>query len=514
MARMTRRDFALGLAAGGAAMFVPGCGGAGKAATTGVRRTAAAVAAGDPLRVLAGELRGPLLRPGDAAYEQARLPFNQRYDDRRPRAVAQPLDARDVQTIVRWAVKSRVRLAARSGGHSYAGYSTIQDGVLVDLSRLKGVALHRGSGTVTIGAGSQLLDVYSDLARSGLTIPAGTCPSVGIGGHLQGGGMGLAGRQLGLACDRLRAARIVTADGRALRCDAKTHPDLFWALRGGGGGSFGIVTSFELAPHAVSQASWFVCSWPWAAASDALDAWQRFAPHAPAALTSILSLGTGAGSPTVSALGQYFGAEAQLRSLLAPLTSVAGASLTTGTSAYLDLMLRWAGCLDRGYTACHTEGTHPGGVLPRDRFAAKSDYVDKPLDSAGRQALVAAVERRQATPQYGSGALVIDSYGGAINKVAPDHTAFVHRHQLFSVQQIAYFGPAGEAASLDWLRSVHAALRPHASGQAYQNYIDPELAGWRRAYYGSNYHRLTHVKRRYDPADFFRFAQSIKPAAS
>jgi FAD/FMN-containing dehydrogenase len=365
---------------------------------------------------------------------------------------------------------------------------------------------------VTIGPGSQLVDVYRDLSAHGLTIPAGTCPSVGIGGHLLGGGMGLAGRKLGLACDRLRGARIVTADGRVLHCTARSHPDLFWALRGGGGGNFGIVTSFELAPYAVRQASWFVISWPWASAADALDAWQHLVPHAPPELTSIITLGTGGSSPTVTAVGQYFGSESALLSLASPLTRLAGASLSSGTSGYLDLMLRWAGCLDRGYTACHTEGTRPGGVLPRDRFAAKSDYFDKPLDAAGRQAVVSAVDRRQATPADGSGALVIDSYGGAINAVKPDRTAFIHRKQLFSVQQIAYFGPAAQGASLAWLRSVHDALRPHASGQAYQNYIDPELAGWRRAYYGSNYKRLTQVKRKYDPDNLFRFAQSIHPA--
>jgi FAD/FMN-containing dehydrogenase len=510
MDRITRRDFAWRAAAGGAALLFGGC--AGSSFSKRPPRTAAAVAAGNPLRALARDLRGPLLLPTDAAYAQARLPFNSRYDGVHPSAVAQPLDTRDVQTLVKWSSSTGVRLAARSGGHSYAGYSTVQNGVIVDLSRLRGIGIHRGSGTVTIGTGSQLLDVYRELASHGLTIPAGTCPSVGIGGHLQGGGMGMAGRKLGLACDRLRGARIVTADGRALHVTSRSHPDLFWALRGGGGGNFGIVTSFELAPHAVSQASWFVVTWPWSAATDALDAWQRFAPHAPAELTAIITLGTGSGTPTATAVGQYFGSEATLRGLASPLTRVAGASITTGTSGYLDLMLRWAGCLDRGFTACHTEGTRPGGVLPRDRFAAKSDYVDKPLNAAGRQALVSAVDRRQANPGDGSGALVIDSYGGAINALKPDRTAFIHRDQLFSVQQIAYFGPAAEGASLAWLRSVHNALRPHASGQSYQNYIDPELAGWRRAYYGANYKRLTQVKRKYDPSNLFRFAQSIHPA--
>jgi FAD/FMN-containing dehydrogenase len=506
---ITRRQFAWRLAAGGAALLLPGC---GEAVSRGAsRRTAAAIAAANPLRALAHDLRGPVLLPGSAAYANARLLYNERYDGRLPQAVVQPLDTRDVQALVRWATRYGVRLAVRSGGHSYAGYSTIQNGVMVDMRRIAGIRLTSGNRTVTIGPGAQLLDVYAALAARDMTIPAGTCPSVGIGGHLQGGGMGLAGRKLGLACDRLRSARIVTADGRALHCDARSNSNLFWALRGGGGGNFGIVTQFELAPHRVSQASWFVCSYPWAAAADAFDAWQRLLPGAPADVTSIISLETGSSEPRVTALGQSFGSESELRRIVAPLTAVAGASLSTGTSGYLDLMRRWAGCLPGALAACHTVGTEPGGALERARFAAKSDYFDQPLNAAGRQALVAAVERRQSTPAEGSGALVIDSYGGAVNRVAADHTAFIHRDQLFSVQEIAYFGAPAQSASLAWLRSVHSALLPHASGQAYQNYIDPELANWRQAYYGANYARLTQVKRRYDPENHFRFAQSICP---
>jgi FAD/FMN-containing dehydrogenase len=378
---------------------------------------------------------------------------------------------------------------------------------MVDLRRLRGVKLDRGSGTVSVGPGAQLIGVYSGLAAHGATIPGGSCPSVGIAGHALGGGMGLAGRKLGLACDRLRSARIVTADGRALHCDPHHHADLFWALRGGGG-SFGVVTQLELATHPVSHASWFFCSWPWSQAADVLAAWQRLAPHAPAGLTSILTLATGAGQPRVTALGQHFGSEAQLRRIIAPLAGVGGASLSTGTSGYLELQRRWAGCIHGTLAACHTEGTRPGGTMPRARFAAKSDYVDKPLGAGARAALVRAVEQREGA----SGALVFDAYGGAINKVASDATAFVHRDQLFCVQELAYFGSGGQRSALRWLRSAHAALRPHASGGAYQNYTDPDLAGWRRAYYGTNYARLTHVKATYDPDNHFRFAQSIRPA--
>jgi FAD/FMN-containing dehydrogenase len=504
---MTRRDFASRVAVGGAALLLPGCGGDHAVTRGAVERTAAAIAAANPLRALARELRGPVLLPGSAPYEHARLIYNERYDSRHPRAVAQPVDVRDVQALVRWATSHHVRLAIRSGGHSYAGYSTIEHGVMVDLRRLRGVRLHRGTGTVSVGPGAQLIDVYSALAPHRATIPGGSCPSVGIGGHALGGGMGLAGRKLGLACDRLRSARIVTADGRALHCHPGRHADLFWALRGGGG-SFGIVTQLELEPHHASHASWFFCSWPWSAAAHVLAVWQHLAPHAPAGLTSILTLATGAGQPRVTALGQHFGSEAQLRRIIAPLTRIDGASLSAGTSDYLELQRRWAGCIHGSLAACHTEDTRPGGTLPRARFAAKSDYVHKPLGGHARAQLVRAIERRQGA----SGALVFDAYGGAINKVPSDATAFVHRDELFCVQQLAYFGSGGQRPALRWLRSAHAALRPHASGQAYQNYTDPDLSGWRRAYYGMNYGELTRVKARYDPENHFRFAQSIRPA--
>jgi FAD/FMN-containing dehydrogenase len=496
MADLTRRDFARRAALGGAALVLPGWG----------------LAAADPLGELARALRGPVYRRGGHGYAKARLVYNERYDGRHPLAVAQPLDTRDVQALVRWAGRHATRLAMRSGGHSYAGYSTTAGGVMVDLRRLRGVAYDRAAGTARIGPGAQLVDVYSALASHGRTIPAGSCPSVGLGGHVLGGGMGLAGRRFGLTLDNLRAATIVTADGSALRCDAYTNADLFWALRGAGGGSFGVVTKLELAVHPVSNASWFFCSWPWSAAGDVLAAWQALAPHAPDGLTSILTLSTGSGSPRVTAIGQHFGTPAQLRSLIAPLTRVRGASLSSGSSGYLDLMRRWAGCLHGSLAACHTRGTRPGGMLDRARFAAKSDYVASPLDAAGRRALVRAVERRQAAPAGGSGALILDAYGGAINRVAADATAFVHRDELFCVQELAYFPASGTRSALRWLGDTHAALAPHASGHAYQNYTDPDLAGWRHAYYGGNYARLTQVKRRYDPTNRFRFAQSIPPA--
>ena len=208
----------------------------------------------------------------------------------------------------------------------------------------------------------------------------------------------------------------------------------------------------------------------------------------------------------MQSFGQFFGSEAELSQLLAPLRDVPGGRLTTGTSSYLELMKRWAGCRTIGFDECHLA---PEGSLSRNRFAAKSDYVAKPLPAAGISTLRTWLEQRQGK---GGGAAVLDAYGGAINRVAPGATAFVHRRELFSIQYYAAIADAADdAAALDWLRGFRAAMRPHASGRAYQNYIDPGLTDWEAAYYGSNYARLRRVKAKYDPDNVFRFRQSIRP---
>jgi FAD/FMN-containing dehydrogenase len=454
------------------------------------------------LRELRAAVRGRVVVPRDSA----RLVYNTRFEGRRPDAVVHVESTADVAAAVRWANRFDVRLVARSGGHSYAGYSSTGDGVVLDLSRLRGMRV--SGGRATVGPGAQLIDVQRALTRRGLTVPAGSCPTVGIGGLALGGGHGLAGRRFGLTSDNLLAARIVTADGRVRRVDRRTNEDLYWACRGGGGGNFGIVTSLTLQAHRARGAAYFFVSWPWSQAGEAIAAWQRFAPEAPPALTSILSLGTsgGAGSPRVAALGQYFGDVGALRRLVRPLTRVAGASLSTGSSSYFTMVLRWAGCLDGGLAACHRS--------TRSAFFARSDYFDRRVGPAGRAKMIDWIERRQRTPSLGSGALLLDAYGGALNRPAADATAFVHRDMLFSLQYLAYVGGGTAAArgSRRWIDGTWRALRPHASGEAYQNYIDPDLDGWQRAYYGDNLERLREIKKQVDPDFRFRFPQAIPPA--
>src|SRR3954468_4783002 len=226
-------------------------------------RLGPAMSSGAALRELAREVRGPVVTRGASGYATLAHVYNERWAGRHPRAVVGAHDVGDVHAAVRWAARHGVAIRARSGGHSYAGYSTVSGGLVVDLRRLRGIGLSRHNTRVEVGAGAQLGDVYARLAAHGVTVPAGSCPSVAMGGLALGGGMGLAGRSLGLTLDRVTEVRIVLADGTVTRARADHRPDLFWACRGGGGGNFGIVTSFRLRTAPARRAAWFSVSWPW-----------------------------------------------------------------------------------------------------------------------------------------------------------------------------------------------------------------------------------------------------------
>jgi FAD/FMN-containing dehydrogenase len=470
-------------------------------------RLGRAVAAGTDPRVaeLARLVSGPVIVPGSSGYGPARLVYNERFDGVRPLAIVRVQDVRDVQAVVRWAQRTGVAIAPRSGGHSYAGWST-GTGVVVDLGRLRGIRVD--GATTVIGAGRRLIDVYAALAGKGLTIPAGSCPSVALGGLALGGGIGLASRKLGTTSDNVESLRIVTADGRLLTCDAKHNPDLFWACRGGGGRNFGIVTDFRLRATPVSTGAYFFATWPWSAGPAIVPAWQHWAPNAPDDLMTLCRLSTGVTGLALEVFGQYLGPERELPGLLVPLTkAVSPLRYSSGTSSYLDLMLRWAGCLGQSSAACHLVAQR--GTLARAAFTGKSDYVRKPFPPAAVRTLQRGLETRQSAG-HGSGSVIMDSYGGAIARVDPEATAFVHRAPLHSMQYLAYWGaPVHQQPSLAWLRAFHDSMRPYVTGGAYVNYADPDLGNWQSAYYGSNYPRLVAVKKRYDPDRLFRFPQAI-----
>jgi FAD/FMN-containing dehydrogenase len=449
-----------------------------------------AVAAVDPrLRELDRAVAGPLLLPTGPGYEAARKVYNSRFAAARPLAIVRPRHAADVQAVVRWGRQHGVRVIPRSGGHSYAGYST-GSGVVVDLSTLRGVQVQQG--TAVIGPGTRLYDVYSALAARGLAIAAGSCPTVGFGGLALGGGIGLAGRKLGTTSDNVVRMVVATGDGELRTCDAKANADLFWALRGGGGRNFGIVTSFRVKTAAIAGGSWFVATFPWTAAADVVPTWQTLAPGLDTSLMTICALGSG---QTLQVFGQYLGSEEKLKAALPPFVRAAP-RLRTGAASFFDLQLRWAGCLGDSPEACR--------AFRPTAFAAKSDYVGTPMTGAAVRDLQARLEQRGT----GSGSVLMDSYGGAIRHGSG---AFAHRDALCSVQELAYWPDSEPAApSLEWLRGLHRTLAPHVTGGAYVNYIDPDLKeGYRAAYYGANAARLVAVRQRYDPDRVFRFPQAI-----
>ncbi|MFB7919030.1 FAD-binding oxidoreductase [Streptomyces sp. NPDC056061] len=466
---------------------------------------------------LAKSLDGKLVRPQDALYPTARQLYNTRFDGLKPAAVAYVGHEADIRECLAFARRTATPVSIRSGGHSYAGWSSGDGRLVIDVS-----SLSRVERNGTIGAGAKLIDVYQGLARHGLTIPGGSCPTVGISGLTLGGGHGVASRAYGLTCDSLTAATVVTADGKTLTADARNHPDLFWALRGAGNGNFGVVTGLTFRTRPVPQSVTAYLSWPWSRARSAVTAWQEWGPSQPDEIWSSLHLAAGPGGsrPTVTVAAFSLGTYGDLQNAVDRLADRIGApasSVSLRRRSYQEAMLGYAGCAGITDAQCHLPGTTPGrteqGTLQRETYAAASDFFDRSLPPAGVDALLDRAEaftRIPVTSGGGAGSLVLTALGGAINRVSPDATAFVHRGSRMLAQYIGAW-TAGTAGSTqrDWLKNTHTAMRRYASGAAYQNYTDPLLSNWRRAYYGTAADRLTALKKQYDPERLFSFPQAL-----
>jgi FAD/FMN-containing dehydrogenase len=469
---------------------------------------------------LARDLAGTLVRPGEAAYTTAKGLFDPRFDTQHPAGVAYVKSAHDVSTCLAFVRKYGVPFAARSGGHSYAGWSG-STGLIIDVSDLNTVAV--SGTTATVGAGTRLIDFYQGLAAKGCAVPAGSCPTVGIAGLTLGGGIGVTARAYGLTCDSLEALQIVTANGAVLdvTADPRQYGDLFWACQGGGGGNFGVVTSFAFRTVPAPEPVLFSLSWPWSQAAGVIAGWQSWAPTAPDAMWSNLHVAAvpGGTTPAVTVGGCYLGSDTDAANLLDELYAQVGASPATHFVSYpqsfLSAMLAEAGCGSIGYNACHLPWYASGGTLTRQPQFAKSDYFTSPLSSSGISTLLAGVASLQyvAGASGGIGGVAFDAMGGAVNRVAPGATAFVHRNALFGAQYTTDWTNGASAAGIDnqhaWLRKFWTSMRPYASGQAYQNYVDPDLATWKTDYYGANYPRLSAIKKKYDPTRLFTFPQAI-----
>ncbi|GAA3822583.1 FAD-binding oxidoreductase [Streptomyces chiangmaiensis] len=521
---MQRRTFIGGATATVATAVTAACSGGGSSGTssatgTSVRTTttpatstaATGTHAAADWKALSKDLDGALLRPGDRAWTTAHQLYNTRFDSLKPAAVAYVAHADDIRTVLSYARAQGVKVAIRNGGHSYTGWSSGDGRLIIDVGKLN--TIRASSGEAVVGAGSKLIDVYRALTAKGVTIPAGSCPTVGVSGLTLGGGHGVVSRAYGLTCDSLTQATLITADGKQLVASATENTELFWALRGAGNGNFGVVTELRFRTHPAPQAVTAYMTWPWSQAAAVLEAWQEWGPDQPDEIWSSCHLENG-GSPSVSVAAFSLGTYGELQNAVDRLAARVGAparSVSLKRHSYEDAMEAYAGCSSFPTEAqCHLPGSTPGrsaqGALGRETYAARSDFFDRSIPAAGIQTIIDQI----AQARGGAGSVAFTALGGAVNRVSPTATAFVHRRSRMLAQYIAswHAGTSGTTAQ-SWLTSAHASMRGYGSGAAYQNYTDSTLTNWRKAYYGDAAPRLVQLKHQYDPNGFFTFPQAL-----
>ncbi|MGF0164825.1 FAD-binding oxidoreductase [Streptomyces koyangensis] len=470
-----------------------------------------------PWDQLGRRLRGRLVLPTDPDYPQAKHLALLQFDAVNPQAIAYCETESDVRECVPFSRHHGLAVTPRSGGHNLAGWSTTT-GLVIDLSRMAQVT--PGPDTVRIGPGAQAVDVLQALTPHGIQIPAGLCATVCPGGFITGGGIGMTTRAAGLGSDRLESARVVLANGQVVHCSKDRHSELFWALRGGGGGNFGIVTEFEVRPTRIQQVTSYDLAWPWDRAAELTRAWQDWMVNGPDALGGTLNLllpdAKEGARPLVLVGGFLAGPQSALDPLLDQLGSLAGSAPTSRQvreKSYDAAMMSLWGCTGTA-EECHLEGHNPvANVSRHEMIVAPGRLLDDPLGTADTEAALAVLERGRHAGQFHN--LSMYALGGAAARIRPDETAFVHRSAQFFTGYSAGFLRAEDfeesrAAAERWVDDGMLVIDPHRRGQAYVNFPDLRLSDWQSSYYGANYARLRRGKQHYDPESFFHRPQSIE----
>jgi FAD/FMN-containing dehydrogenase len=460
-------------------------------------------------------LDGVVVLPGAPDFETVRKPPMARFDEIAPQAVVLCKTPADVSETIGFAKRMHLQVAVRGGGHSVAGRSSTT-GMVIDVSPMSSVEVD--NGVVTVGAGVRLGDLYDALAEHGLTIPAGCGPTVGIAGLALGGGIGIMGRSHGLTSDHLLHAQIVLADGRVVECDDQHDEDLFWALRGAGGGNFGVVTSFKFRTLQAPMGTVFRLGWPLTHAEALIQAWQTWAPTAPDELDATLRLTAGGDdpSPRVELVGAMIGTDGDAAGLLDELAARAGVNPSSGDRQHMPYRAMKRYLADLGSVDDDQPGHASADPPPEGHIFSRSEFFRQPLPSEAITALVENLMRATTGDSWREVAFM--PWGGAYNRVPSDATAFAHRDELFIIQHLTTISPKAAAAANQaerrWLERSWALVHPWGSGGVYPNFPDPDLEDWAHAYYGDNYDRLVRIKATYDPDDFFQFHQSLtKPRA-
>ncbi|ALO08346.1 putative oxidoreductase [Streptomyces venezuelae] len=451
----------------------------------------------NPLDTLRGAVRGTVVTRGDPSYDESRRVYNALHD-RRPAAVVHAVDAGDVMAAVLHAREHSLPLAVRGGSHSVAGFGTVDDGLVVDLSRMRGVRVDPEARTARAEGGATWGDFNHATHAFGLATTGGVVSTTGIGGLTLGGGMGHLARRCGLSCDNLIAADVVTAEGTLVSCDAERHPDLFWALRGGGG-NFGVAVSLAYRLHPVDHVFGGLTCYP--LGPDVARAWQRMNEDAPVELNTILVMALGPEEPFLPE--RWHG-----RPICAAFTCFSGP--TADDEKVLGLLDGLGPVVGRfmermPYPVINTlfDEQLPPGLFHYWKGAFSRDLSDGAID--------AHMAFGETMPSMESDTAIFP-IDGACHEVGPEETAFAYRDAVFS-HSIGgtWTDPADSEADIAWTRAYEKALRPHTEQGGYVNFMDDDDQDRVRVNYRQNFDRLRAVKRRYDPDNVFRLNQNIVP---
>src|SRR5215208_729572 len=442
------------------------------------------------VQALAASLRGPLIQPGDPGYDAARTTWNARID-RHPALIVRCAGAADVIAGVTFAREHGLLLAIKGSGHNVAGTAVCDDGLLLDLSPMTGIHVDPVRRTARAEPGVLWGELDAEAQVFGLATIGVDVSSVGIAGLTLGGGFGWRVRHYGLACDTLLSADIVTADGRLLTASATEHPDLFWGLRGGGG-NFGVVTSFEYQLHPAGELLAGLLLYPVTMAHPVLAFYREFTKMAPDALTVWAILLTAAdGAPMLALLVCYDGSGALAEQAVQPLREF-GPPLADhlGPMTYREVQTLF-------------DAAFPAGL----QSSWKSSYLGELSDDA-----IATMVTQFATVPSPQSAVLVEHLGGAVSRVGNDETAFSNRDAPYSFLIVSVWPDATQSAqNIQWTDEFWGAMQPFASGGVYVNYLGEEGPDRVKAAYGRNYDRLVAVKNKYDPTNLFRVNQNIPP---
>jgi FAD/FMN-containing dehydrogenase len=458
------------------------------------------ISQGTARRELAG-FDGRLIGPEDADYGEARAVYNAMID-RRPALIAQCAGPEDVSRAIAFAAGHELPLAVRSGGHHGAGLGTCDDGVVIDLTPMRDIEVDPRARTVRVAGGSRLAEVDRATHEHGLATPSGIIGSTGVGGITLGGGLGYLTRSCGLAIDNLLSAEVVLANGERVHASADEHPDLFWAIRGGGG-NYGVVTEFEFRLHPVDTVVAGPTFWPVELGAEVLSAYREFLPAAPRELYAFfLFAAVPPADPFPSALHgrrvcgvvwHYRGAAEDAAEAMAPLLDALPEPLLHGAQPMPHPAMQTA-----------FDGLYPAG----DQWYWRADFVREIPDAA-----VELHARYGEALPTGKSTMHLYPVDGAAHDVAPGDTAWSYRDATWAT---VYAGvdpdPANAELICDWTVGYHEALHPYSAGGAYVNMMMDEGPERVRASYRGNYDRLARIKSTYDPGNLFRINQNIPPS--